>query len=192
MLFMLKSLLKQSSTQSKGILKMKKWFYVGLLFLTYNIPLHAHSSSFEIKFPTHEDQRPWKKVCDGKDQLIEFAEYVLESETKEKWTELVTTQYFVSRYDFPLESLFDSAIKELAKNHPQNKIDSRIVKSSNNKLIGEWWIKEKCPHSQHEYVEIFKEDNHVGILRYTTKKLNSPYEKIWQSILAKASFEPRL
>lgn len=191
MLFMLKNLLKQLTIQNKGFLRMKKWFYVGLSFFACSIPFHAISNNFEIKFATHEDERSWKKVCDGKDQLIEFAEYVLECETKDKWSELVTTQYFVSRYDFPLESLFESAIRELAKNHPQNKIDSRIVKLTKNRLAGEWWIREKCPDSQHEYVQIFKEDNYVGILRYTTKKINSPYEKVWANILIKATFDPR-
>lgn len=165
--------------------------FVSLLFLLQFTNLQAEAKSFEIKFPMYEDGRNWTKGYSEQDPLIAFTEYFLNSETKDNWSEIVTTQYFTSRYDFSLEDFFGNAIRELAKTFPKNKIRSRIIHSCPDSLTADWWIHEKTPNDQHEWVRIFKKDNRVGILRYTTKRMlqSGQRGKVWEEILSRAVFE---
>lgn len=160
------------------------------LIFGLSCPLYSLEKNFEIRFPFNEDGRTWKKSYEGEDQLIRLTEYVLECETKDNWSELVTTQYFVARVDFCIETYFRNAIKEIAKNNPNSKIDSCIIYSDSESLFGEWWIKEKGNNNQHEWVRIFKQKSAVGILRYTTKRMESVLTRgeVWKDILEQASF----
>lgn len=166
----------------------------GLIFLLLMISsfLHADPKSFTIQFPMHEDTRVWIKGSSDQDQLVAFEEYFLEGQNKNTWTELLALQYFIARIDFSLKTYFDNAIKALAKDLCNSKIDSRIIEQGENHLFAEWWIKERSENDQHEWVHIFKRENHVGIIRYTTKKLSLvPIQgKLWEKILRGAYFEP--
>jgi hypothetical protein len=159
-------------------------------FLTFATPIYSLQKNFEIRFPFKEDGRAWKKGYDGEDQLIKLTEYVLDCETKDAWSELVTTQYFIARVDFCLETFFRNAIKDIAKNNPSSKIDSCINYCDQETLFGEWWIRERGNNNQHEWVKIFKKKSAVGILRYTTKRMNavSTRGEVWKDILDQAVF----
>lgn len=154
--------------------------------------LYANPKIFEIQFPMQEDTRTWIKGFSEQDQLVAFEEYFLEGQNKNNWTEVVATQYFVARTDFSLKTFFDNAIRALAKDLCNSKIDSRIIEQGPNHLFAEWWIKERSEHDQHEWVHVFKRESHIGILRYTTKKLSlvPTYGKLWEKIIRAAYFEP--
>lgn len=156
-------------------------------------PLFADPNTFDIKFPFYEDGRRWKKGCVEQNERISLTEYILDSETKENWSELVTTQYFVVQADICLEAFFSNVIAELIKNKPQNKIKSRIISSTPDQILAEWWIEEKSSNDQHEWVQIFQKNKNIGILRYTTRRMDlvNSRGKVWEDILSKASFEHR-
>lgn len=156
-------------------------------------PLFADPNTFDIKFPFYEDGRRWKKGCVEQNERLSLTEYILDNETKENWSELVTTQYFVVQADICLEAFFSNFIAELIKNKPQNTIKSTIISCSPDKLLAEWWIEEKSSNDQHEWVQIFQKNNNIGILRYTTRRMNfvSTRGKVWEDILNRAYFEAR-
>lgn len=156
-------------------------------------PLFAEPNSFDIKFPFYEDGRRWKKGCIEQNERVSLTEYTLDSETKENWSELVTTQYFVAQADVCLETFFSNVIAELIKNKPQNKIKSRIINISSDQILAEWWIEEKSSNDQHEWVQIFQKNRNIGILRYTTKRMDlvNSRGKVWEDILSRAYFEAR-
>lgn len=155
--------------------------------------LYSEARAYDIKFPFYEDGRKWKKGTIEESEKFSLTEYILEGESKENWSELVTTQYFNTTSDFCLETFYNNFILELAKNKPQNKIDSRIISSSSDQLLAEWWIQQKSANDQHEWVIIFQKKRNVGILRYTTKRMDICHTrgKIWEDILSRAHFEPR-
>ena len=108
---------------------MKNQIVNSLLFFTLifgiTSPLFADVNTFDIKFPFYEDGRKWKKGCIEQNEQISLTEYILDNETKENWSELVTTQYLVVQNEVCLEAFFSNFIAELIKNKPQNKIKER-------------------------------------------------------------------
>lgn len=168
-----------------------------IFFFTLNFgcafSLYSETRNYDIKFPFYEDGRKWKKGTNEESETFSLTEYILEGEANDNWSELVTTQYFKAQSDLCLETFFSNFIMQLAKNKPQNKIDSRIIENSSDKLLAEWWISEKSANDQHEWVQIFQRNRNVGILRYTTKRMNHRFTrgKVWEDILSRSHFESR-
>ncbi len=170
---------------------MKQWIFNFVVFtLFFAHPLQAFQKKYEIQFSFKEDGRKWNKSNTVDDAIFELNEYYLEGQSVDGWAELVTTQFFVSKIDFTLDEFFKNFLRELSKNHLKNKIDSRIICMGDNEMTAEWWISERGPNNQHERVRIFRQNNHVGILRYTTKIKNEQASKAFEKILNQACFRP--
>jgi len=141
-----------------------------------------------IKFSFTEDGRRWKLGNSSKNDQIALSEHVLENETLESWTELVTTLSIVGNQVAPLERIFDAFVKQIQGSLPDAKIQAKVIGRGPHNLFAEWWIKEGSPNDQHEWIQIFEQKDNLAILRYTTKKMGEvdTKGKVWESILDKA------
>ena len=170
---------------------MKLWIFNFVIFtLFFAHSLQAFQKKYDIEFSFKEDGRKWNKVNSVDDPIFELNEYYLDGQSVDCWAELVTTHFFLSKIDFTLEDFFKNFLRELTKNHLKNKIASRIICNNENEMTAEWWIAERGPNNQHEWVRIFKQNNHVGILRYTTKVMSNQTVMAFEKILQQASFRP--
>lgn len=170
---------------------MKQWiFNFVLLSFIFAHSLHAFQKKYDLQFAFKEDGRNWNKTNSVDDPLFELNEYYLDGQSVDGWVELVTTHFFLSKIDFTLEDFFNNFLRELSKNHLKNKIDSRIICIDDNEMTAEWWIAERGPNNQHERVRILRQNNYVGILRYTTKIKNEQASKAFEKILNQARLLP--
>ncbi|HRD56347.1 MAG TPA: hypothetical protein PLC42_08135 [Parachlamydiaceae bacterium] len=144
-----------------------------------------------MKFSLTQQKHTWKKNFHEEDQLISFTEYGLEGETEKNWSELITVHCFNAKCDFSLQEFFETAVSEVTKNHPYNKVKAHIGNFINDTLLADWWIKDQSVNDQHEWVKIVKKENQVAILRYTTKRIQQEAisVKFWENLLKETTFE---
>jgi hypothetical protein len=145
-------------------------------------PVQSHSTASAQ--PLNLDGRKWKVGHEAKEDGRLIREYVLENEDVNNWTELFSIQQFS---DVPVDpqEFYKLFVEGLQQAVPQNKVESRVIKDSPNTLLGEWWVADKSPNDQHEWIKIFKEGNDLLIVRYTTKKVKDvdSIRKKWEGIL---------
>lgn len=163
--------------------KLSIFLLSSLFFLQMNL------SSEEIggvQFSFKSDKRNWKEINRVQQDPVEMATYVIEGETADNWSELVTVQFIKDMKVEPAK-FFEMFVKQLGQMEPNSKIGSKILSESNDSLLGEWWLKENTPNDQLEWIRIIQKQNGVVILRYTTKKKdNKEAAKIWEEILKDA------
>lgn len=130
------------------------------------------------------DGRTWKLGHEANEDGRLIREYVLENEDVNNWTELFSIQQF-SNIPISPQEFFKLFVEGLKLAVPQNKVESRVVSESNDALLGEWWVQDKSPNDQHEWIRISKKGDEMVIVRYTTKKINEvdSIGKKWEGIL---------
>lgn len=140
-----------------------------------------------IVFSTAADGRNWKLGYNAKNDQMSLSEYTIEGETLENWTELVSVMA-VWPAEITLEQYFDSFTTSLKKLIPDGNIQSKIINRGPNTLLAEWWLDDKSPNAQHEWIQLFRGPSTIYSLRYTTKKLDAVEAKrpIWEKILREA------
>ena len=124
-----------------------------------------------VQFSLDKEGRKWKKGDAHKDDQVEIATYILEDESPSKWTEIVTVQA-VKGLKMAPEKFFNLFLDQLKTLVPGKKVESKILKQSDNTLFAEWWIDDKSPEAQHEWVRIIQTPEALITIRYTTKKLD--------------------
>lgn len=169
----------------KKILAALLW--MGLTLSQVHASLTTLDASSPIVFSTQADGRNWKLGYNAKNDQMTLIEYVVEGESLENWTELVSVMATWPS-DLSLDQYFDAFASSLKKLIPENKIHTRVIERRPNTLLAEWWLDDKSPNSQHEWIQLFKDQSTVYSLRYTTKNLDTVETKrpVWEKILSEA------
>lgn len=169
---------------------MKKFLFLSLACLSMfnlNASVATIDAASPIVFSTEADGRNWKLGYNAKNDQMSLSEYIIEGESLENWTELVSVMA-VWPSDMTLEQYFDSFVQNLKKLIPSSEIQAKIIERGPNTLLAEWWLDDKSPNSQHEWIQLFRGSSTIYSLRYTTKNLESIDAKrpIWEKILKDA------
>ncbi|CRX38104.1 hypothetical protein [Estrella lausannensis] len=119
----------------------------------------------------------------GRAKTGEFT-FVPEKETSTNWQEALILHY-VAQEKVPLEIYYHNFMVLLNKKSG-GLFKSKIVKSTSDSLIFEWWIDTDIPDAQHGWVKIFYSGDGLGFIRYTTKNVDlvEKIRPIWENILA--------
>lgn len=113
----------------------------------------------------------WKEGNHFKDEKQELTSFVLENETPDTWTELITTQS-VKGLKVKPSQFYDLFLKQLKNLVPNSDIKSKINKDTDHDFSAEWWIDEKGHDDQHEWVHMMRKGDDLILFRYTTKNVS--------------------
>lgn len=143
----------------------------------------------KVDFTFAPDGRQWRVGYQADDESSSITEYVLENQKVANWSELVTLQNFPGISVSP-KVYFELFTKELEKSVGQDKLGFKVIDSTENSLLGEWWVKGTDKSDQHEYIRIFVDNNMLSVLRYTAKRPEdwSRYGPAWKKILTEAKY----
>ena len=132
------------------------------IMMTYSV------SASQVLNPAFDD-RNWKvgnQAAEGTDMIIE---YVLEEETTENWTELVTVHRFLGlQKQMTLEQYVDNVKAELLKTCPA--LNWYVIGLGEEDLMYAWRI-QNCAGQpdQYEITRITWDNEAVHVIRYTHK-----------------------
>lgn len=170
---------------------MKAIFYLAIFSLAFTgcNSSHKEEKGSQITYSIQEDGRSWKVGHEDKNDQASITEYILENETPQNWTELVTVHYFKD-LDVAPKIYWDLFTEELKKNAGEHKVNLKIINEEPNSLFGEWWIQDGTATDQHEWIRIFVKGKNLAILRYTTKNLKNveANRKTWEHIIGSAKY----
>lgn len=157
------------------------------LTASLNASLATLDATSPIVFSTQSDGRTWKLGYNAKNDQMTLIEYVVETESLENWSELVSVMATWPS-ELTLEQYFEAFIANLKKIIPGSTIHSHIIDRGSNTLLAEWWLNDSSPNSQHEWIQLLKDQSTIYTLRYTTKNLSTVEAKrpIWEKILKEA------
>jgi len=177
--------------------KIKRGFFVVAIGLFYLAVFTKISRAEEIKFSF--DGRKWGVGHENIKATRSVVEYVLEGETVENWTELVTlnTIYTPSGQEIemtPTQILKASIIDRLKKQCPSLKWD--VIQEGEKTVLYEWIIVD-CPtviggkkfdYDEHEIGKILI-GKHLYFLTYATKKIpvSQDRREKWIEILSSSA-----
>lgn len=142
----------------------------------------------EIHYALPKDGRKWKIAFQSKpDDPQSITQIILENETPESATELITLQT-IPGISLEPEQFFNLLMKQIQQSLPKNKVESKIISSSPQSMLAEWWIHENTAVPQHEWMRIIKKEDTLAILRYTTKDIKGieTSRSTWEKILQEA------
>jgi len=177
-------------THSKGI-TMKKFvkaaFFLlpALLTLTPNLVLPGET--VDLLF----DGRKWKNGYEARNESQAITEYVLEGETVENWTELVTAHQFLGlQNQVTLKAFMEIMQKDLYKTCPSARWE--IISESPEELIYAWQLTHcEGQDNQYEIARLIRGKTAVHLIRYTHKSpvLDAQRYEIWLTLLKNAELK---
>jgi hypothetical protein len=135
------------------------------------------------------DDKKWNLGFEDSDEDSSLIEFVPQGETVNDWTEMVSVQR-LQKID-NVQDYYKIFMEQLRLAVNPQKVDSKILSSSKDSLLFEWWIGPDNQEAQHEWFRLIVTPNSTLILRYTTKKLDE-VEKvgpIWSKILQDATIQ---
>ena len=148
--------------------------FIGFVALLFNV------YAAEKAIPVFDD-RPWKLGWSGNKGDMVFEEYVLDGETVENWSELVTIQFFPGLDEQTNPDIFEGSQKrDLSLVCPSIQWES--LYQSGNERIWKWSIKGcQGQPDQSEIARLLKSDEGFHIWHYAIKKSPMPpeQEKVW-------------
>lgn len=155
-----------------------KSFLVSCIFFTLTLLTPLSAAQF-INFSGYDKNFTFN----GRAKTGEFT-FVPEKETSENWKEALILHY-VAQEKIPLEIYYHNFMVLLNKKSG-SLFKSKIIKSSADSLIFEWWVDTDIPDAQHGWVKIFYTDDGLGFIRYTTKNVDlvEKIRPIWENILS--------
>lgn len=170
-------------------------FYMLSILFIGSIEGEESSSLPEIQFTWPADGRTWVVGYEGNEENRSIVEYIPSDQKIESWVDIVTF-HTVKGIEASLEDFFKLFVKELQTGSIDNRINSRLIGKSGNSILGEWWIHDKSPKAQHEWIRLFKWDDYLIGLRYTTRNVGMVEEirKTCESFLKNAKLvdSPRI
>lgn len=107
----------------------------GVLMAVLLLPLSAEAAE---KPEMHFDNRPWKIGFQGQEGNQKLIEFVVDGETVENWTELVTIQMFVGM-TAPVDRWLAGFKEQMEKDVKPTKWNA--IRSSESDVLFEWEIK---------------------------------------------------
>lgn len=150
-------------------------------------PLEA-SAAQEVpeRWKFNFDSRRWQLGSQSADGEQSIREYILQDETVEAWSELVTSYYHQG--NLAPKAIFESIKSQLSKNCSSLRVS--IIEESATSILFEW-RHEGCGGfpPQHEIKRIAKNSSGVLFLAYVakTEQLSEERKKSWVSILRNAT-----
>lgn len=163
---------------------MKKIGYISILFifLINSVLLcYAEEERPQLTF----DGRVWSIGYQAKNYQCSIIEYVLDKETVNNWTELVTVQAFPGlQNNTTLQSFMMKTRENLKSQCPD--LNWKVLSKKENDAIYEWSIK-NCPtdEDQHEIARIISGEYGIYVIHYVTKKMpiSTKVRKKWIGLL---------
>lgn len=113
-------------------------------------------------------EKQWKVANTTKNDTQEIRTYIISQEGDGNWSELFTVQAIQGLKMEP-EKFFTLLLDKLKSLAPGSKLENKTLSKTDTDLLGEWWISEKGPQDQHEWVRLIQSPNGLVILRYTIK-----------------------
>ncbi|MBI1883558.1 MAG: hypothetical protein HYS08_05070 [Chlamydiae bacterium] len=160
---------------------MKRLLY--LLVLLVSMP--PLSQAEETLQPTF-DGRPWKMGYQAHDESQNITEYVLEGETVDNWTELVTVHQFKNLQNkTTLKELMERMQSDLYRACPATRWE--ILNETPEDIVYTWQLK-NCPddEDQYEVARLILGKSAIYLIRYTHKasKIDRERYTVWLNLLA--------
>lgn len=133
------------------------------------------------------DSRPWRLGHQEAAPQMSIREYVLQGETVEAWSEMVTS-FFVARQSVTVEDMFKNFKKLLSQDCPS--LSLSIIERSDTNILFEWQH-QGCRGNppQHEIKRIARGPGGILFLAYVAKatELSEERRNAWISILRDAT-----
>jgi hypothetical protein len=137
------------------------------------------------------DGRAWKNGYEAHNSAQAITEYVLEGETVENWTELVTAHRFLGlQSQVTLKSFMEIMQKDLYRTCPSTRWE--IISESPEDLIYSWQLMNCAGQdNQYEIARLILGRTAVHLIRYTHKApmLDSRRYEIWLALLKNAELK---
>lgn len=166
------------------IIKILTEFLFSFLFI-----LNIRSVTAEETAHLIFDGRAWKIGYEAHNDSQAITEYVIEGETVENWTELVTRHRFLGLQNkVTLKSFMETMQKDLYRTCPSMRWE--IINESPEDLIYTWQIQD-CPgqDNQYEIARLILGKEAVHLVRYTHKSpvLDPERYEVWMALLKNAA-----
>ena len=163
-------------------------------------PSHPNEIVPQVKIPNEGlekplipfDKRKWKVGYQASADKALIVEFVLENETVEHWTELVTAHLFLfdPAQHVTAKRFLDTQERVIKQAYPV--VQWNAIQSSENGALYEWSVKGyPGMEDQSEIARIIKGKDGIHNIRYTAKKVPLPPEqrKDWIDRLSKITLE---
>ncbi|MCA9405988.1 MAG: hypothetical protein KC684_05580 [Candidatus Omnitrophica bacterium] len=143
--------------------------------------------SVDSKIRFTMDGENWKTGYEEYNDYMGISEYVLEDETVDDWTELITAMWIDVGPEVTVKNFVDSFIKSLKEKYPS--LTSNIVEQGNIKIVFEWQ-NHAFPY-QHEIKKIEKKGSLILSTSYVkkTEQLEDNKRALWISIISTAQMQ---
>ncbi|MCA9399386.1 MAG: hypothetical protein KC618_06530, partial [Candidatus Omnitrophica bacterium] len=114
---------------------------LGLLLVSSFLASDVHADSSAVQNSNSKirftmDGKNWKTGYEEYNDYMGISEYVLEDETVDDWTELITAMWIDVGPEVTVKNFVDSFIKSLKEKYPS--LTSNIVEQGNIKIVFEW------------------------------------------------------
>lgn len=140
-------------------------------------------SALEVTIPFSDDSRSWELVREEEVDGQGIIEYMPQGQTVKDWKEVVTVQYFSSDQIQP-KQLFQLFMADLDKQVGDGTLKTAMFKDVDDNVLASWTLT-GTGHDQAELVRIFRNQDKIAIIRYTTRggQLSPADITLWKTIL---------
>lgn len=135
------------------------------------------------------DDRKWNENYYEENEGTALAEFMLEGETPERWTELYTIQFFENSNTTVGVDTYLRNFEQNLPNFISGSYTFQVVERSSNDAIYEYTVaNDPVEPDMHEVARVFSFGNHLFVLRYTMigPPMDEGYKKHWIKLLKDA------
>jgi hypothetical protein len=161
--------------------------FLFLFLFILNLPFAPADETVDLIF----DGRAWKNGYEAHNASQAITEYVLEGETVENWTELVTAHHFMGlQSQVTLKSFMEIMQKDLYRSCPS--VRWEVINESPEDLIYFWQLTDCAGQdNQYEIARLILGKTAIHLVRYTHKSpvLDSRRYEIWLALLKNAELK---
>lgn len=150
-----------------------------LIMLSYTSLFSQEQFEEPDWLPIRDDGRQWELSYDKKSEEQFIMEWTLAWETRDDWTEIFTFMGQEVLTNVDINSYFHQYLENLQKKLGLHQLHYKIFWSDPQSIYYEFWVKDDGPEDQYELARMFKHQDKVLLLRYTTKKMkaDNPHSK---------------
>ena len=154
--------------------------------LALSTQLTAEVFDNEVEYTLPNTNQKWKSGYELKNDKIKMIALIPENEDKESATESFAISVVKGKPDQPMkpEEGIKTFLKSLAEREGVQ-IDSKVISSSDNEAVIEWWTKDG---KSHNWVRGITKPDEIVTLMYTTRSQDKvdQAEKNWLPVLTGA------
>lgn len=142
--------------------------FIILCCLSWLVSVAPAEERVELRF----DERKWKPGFHGNRGPSVIAEYVLENENNQNWTELLTTQLLTGVPKRTKVEDFVKIAETKLRNIITGKLDWKIISTRPTEVMYEWMlVKDHLRPDEQEIVRVIKGTDGMHIIHYATRKV---------------------